>query len=121
MFLDVIASDQRIFLGWFTYEADSGTGGNTEENEHRWMVAIGPYEGDTATLELLAVDGGTFNGPEPVTETPVGTATLRTSSCTEATFTYDLDAGLSGTIDLNRLLPDALCADLASEGAQQHD
>ncbi len=113
MFLDVIPDDQRLFMGWFTYETDDESPPGESENDHRWMVAIGPYAGDTATLELLAVDGGTFTGPEPVIETPVGTATLTTHSCTSATFSYQLDAGLSGSFSLNRLLPDALCESIS--------
>ena len=113
MFLDVIPGDQRIFMGWFTYETETASAFNADNGNHRWMVAIGPYQGDTATLELLAVDGGTFNGPDPVVENPVGTATLQATSCTEATFTYALDAGPGGTMTLSRLLPDALCAELS--------
>ena len=80
------------------------------------MVAIGPYEGDTATLELLSVEGGTFNGPDPVAESPVGTASIRAVSCTEIHFSYQLDTGLSGNMTLNRLLPDTLCEELTTAG-----
>jgi len=121
MFFDVIESQQRIFLGWFTYETDTGIVPDDDEDTHRWLVAIGDYQGDTASLELLAVDGGTLNGPEPVTETPVGTAELRFESCTRAEFSYQLEAGLSGTIALTRLLPDALCNQLADQGILTHE
>ena len=121
MFLDVIPGDQRIFMGWFTYEADPGTAFNAEDENLRWMVAIGPYQGSTATLELLSVEGGTFNGPDPVTETPVGTATLQLASCTEATFTYELNAGPGGTMTLNRLLPDTLCTEMTAAGAHTNE
>jgi len=115
MFLDVIESSGQIFLGWFTYEADQGINGDEQDNTHRWMVAIGPFTGNTAELELLSVSGGTFNGPDEVTETPVGTATLTFRSCTEAVFDYQLDVGISRTMQLNRLLPDALCDERSAE------
>lgn len=99
-------------MGWFTYETDIGIA--LDEDAHRWLVAVGDYLDDTAELELLAVDGGTFNGPDAVTETPVGIAELWFRSCTEAEFSYQLDAGLSGSIRLSRLLPDALCDQLAA-------
>lgn len=121
MFFDVVAPQKAFFLGWFTYETDIGIVPDPNEDKHRWLVAIGPYSGDTATLELLAVDGGSFNGPDPVVETPVGTATLKFSSCTRAVFNYAFDNGLSGSITLNRLLPDALCAELSGELSQENE
>lgn len=120
MFFDVVPEQGRLFMGWFTYETDTGITLPPGQDEHRWMVAIGPYDGDTATLELLAVDGGTFNGTDPVVETPVGTAIVRFDSCTEAHFQYQLDAGLQGAMTLHRLLPDTLCAELSGgEGSRR--
>jgi len=121
MFFDVVASQKQLFMGWFSYETDMGIELDPDENAHRWLVAIGPYSGDTATLELLAVDGGTFNGPEPVTETAVGQATLKFRTCTEAVFEYALDAGLAGALVLNRLLPDTLCNELSGGVTQHHE
>ena len=111
-FFDVIESQKRMFAGWFSYETDIGIVLGPGDNEKRWLVAVGHYFGDTAHLELLEVHGGTFNGPDAVTETPVGTATLQFLSCTEAELSYEL-GGLQGTITLNRLLPDALCGELS--------
>jgi len=120
LFLDVIASQNQLFMGWLTYETDMGIDLSTGDNDRRWLVGQGPFAGDTATLTLYAVDGGTFNGPDPVTQTAVGTATMRFTSCVESVFEYALDTGLSGSMVLSRLMPDALCAELSQEMVQQH-
>jgi hypothetical protein len=121
MFFDAVESTHQFFLGWFTYEADSGLESVADGNTLRWMVGLGPYEGSKAVLELSAVEGGAFNKPDPVNTIRVGTATIRFISCTEAWFEYELDNGMSGAFKLNRLLPDALCEDLSIKGAKSNE
>ncbi len=112
MLFDVIASTGTFFVAWFTYEAASGRRKIGVE-EHRWLTAQGPFDSDTATLQLFVSEGGLFNDPATVTTTATGTASLTFSSCTEAVFDYALDEGLSGSIVLTRLTPDVFCSDLS--------
>ena len=117
VFFDVIEESSQLFMGWFTYETAAGQQSDPQLRPHRWLVALGPYGGDTADLELLAVSGGRFNLPDPVTETPVGNARVIFRSCTEAEFEYQFDGGPSGSFRVSRLLPGTLCESLTGVGA----
>lgn len=118
---DVAASQNQLVMGWFTYEARQEEGDVPGGNTHRWLVGAGPYSGNMANLELLAVDGGTFNGPDAVTNSEVGTAIVRFKSCTEAEFEYAFNSGLNGSMILTRLLPDVLCEKLSKQAVVKHD
>ena len=118
-FVDVIASQNQLFAGWFAYETDQGIVLGEGENAHRWAVVQGPYEDGVATLDVFLTEGGLFDDPAPVTTTAYGTATLAFSSCTSATFEYTLDSGLNGQIDLIRLTPDVFCTDLTTASTTQ--
>ncbi|MBT8063126.1 MAG: hypothetical protein KJO85_10620, partial [Gammaproteobacteria bacterium] len=117
MFFDVLASLGLFFMGWFTYETNQDFVPVIDDRGRRWLVALGPINGNVVNLELLVAEGGQFDQADPVTETPVGSAVLTFASCTEATFEYQLDNGLSGTIPLTRLLPDVYCALLNQGGS----
>ena len=118
-FIDVIASQNQLFAGWFAYETDQGIVLGEGENAHRWAVLQGPYENGVATLDVFLAEGGLFDDPSPVTTTTSGTATLTFSSCTTATFEYALDSGLNGDIQLIRLTPDVFCTDLAAASTNE--
>lgn len=105
-----------VFLAWFTFDAvrpgddvAAVLGGAGQ----RWFTAIGAYEGGRSTLELSVTRGGRFDRamPQPATET-VGSLELEFTGCNRAIVRYDLpDAGLSGEIELRRVVSDnvALC------------
>jgi hypothetical protein len=102
--------DMQVFLGWYTYAIDGESQG---EAGQRWFSAQGQHTTSgtgTNALDNLTIyesTGGTFDAPDAVTTTPVGTATLTFDSCTSATFDYVFTAGemsgKSGTIALTRL------------------
>jgi hypothetical protein len=77
-FIIVWEDIQQIFLSWFTYEVERPPEDATAvvgEPGHRWLVAQGPFEGDTATLDVYLAKGMIFDSEEPPVEdlVPVGT------------------------------------------------
>lgn len=104
-----------IFVAWFTYDlpvAGSGTAPG-----HLWLSGGGAWQGDAATFRLLLTEGGEFDAATgSITNTEIGTATIRFDSCVNGTFTYQFDdPQISGTINLTRLLSGGalLCEQLA--------
>lgn len=103
----VVDSDpvsQLLFAGWFTFTA---TPAINDVSGQRWYTLQGSTGVDSADLTLYASEGGSFDTADPATTTAVGTARLTLASCTSAqlhyTFTDGENAGLEGTLDLDRL------------------
>lgn len=109
---DIVPGEDLVFMAWFTFET-STSGAKIGPPEVRWLTAQGGINGNVAELTVFNSTGGVFNDPATVSTDPVGTASVEFSSCTEATFEFDLpDDGESGEIDLIRLAPDVFCAGL---------
>ena len=106
-----------MFLAWFTFDTErppEDVQANFGEAGHRWLTALGPFEGDTAILEVYLTEGGVFDSPEPATTTgdPIGAITVTWTDCDHAVLRYDIDPpGVSGEIPLVRVASDnsALC------------
>jgi len=113
-----------VFLAWFTYDTErppEDVLALLGEPGHRWVTAQGPFDGDTATLDVYLTQGGVFDAAEPPAVTnadePVGTITIVWHDCENATLTYAIDPpGVMGVIPLTRIVPDnvALCEMLAA-------
>jgi hypothetical protein len=109
MLVEVNPSDSQVFVGWYTYALDGEGQGAAGQ---RWFSAQAPYTVGDRTMELTVFTstGGVFDSSSGVVSTtPVGTATLTFTSCTEATLDYVFTAGelsgKSGSIPLTRLGP----------------
>jgi hypothetical protein len=88
-----------LVLGWFTWST-------TEPGRHDWLSALGPIDGDSATVELQRSSGGLFNDAADVATASVGTATFRFTDCSTGTVTYQrTDIAESGVIPIRRLTP----------------
>jgi hypothetical protein len=101
--------DNFIFVSWFTYGEQTASG-------QRWLTAQGGFEGSTAEIDVVETTGGSFDGPEPVSRTTVGTMSIDFTDCSSAQLTYSLPAGASaGDIAITRVIPggQALCEELA--------
>lgn len=119
MLFDVIPSQELLFVAWFTYETSS-TSSKLGAAEHRWLTALGPYAGNRAELELFLTEGGVFDDPAAVTDTPVGTLVITFDGCTLATAEYDIPGdALMGQIDLERITPDVLCELLSNPPVEE--
>ena len=97
-----------IFVSWFTYGEDTASG-------QRWLTAQGGFEGSTAEIDVWETTGGSFDDPEPISSTPVGTMNLDFTDCSNAQLTYSLPAdSAEGDITITRVITggEALCEEL---------
>jgi hypothetical protein len=142
-FIDVLPDIPLVFLAWFTWEAEqvapaqmqseieklakSGSRSHADlgDDNHRWITAQGPFDGNLAELEVTLTTGGIFDDSAPVTNSEPGsqgTITLTFSDCENGIAEYDFTAaGLSGQVPIKRLASDsvAYCNELnmqAQEG-----
>ena len=100
-----------IFVSWFTFGDETASG-------QRWLTAQGEFEGSMAEIPVFETTGGSFDDPEPISTTEVGTMTLDFTDCSNAQLTYSLPAeAVEGDIAITRVIPGgkALCEEL--EGA----
>lgn len=96
--LEASSSLDLVTMAWFTW--------TTEGGGYDWLTGAGPFEGDTAVIQLSRTAGGRFDDPAPVTTVAAGTAELTFIDCAHASFVYELaESGLSGEIPLQRILP----------------
>ena len=118
-FINLFPDVERIFVGWFTFETgmrpDPPPGADLGEPFHRWLTAIGGWQGNVATLDVFNTSEGVFDDPMTVDVTAAesyGTVVIEFHDCTTATLSYDLFAlDLVGEISIQRIVPDnaALC------------
>jgi hypothetical protein len=125
-FYFVIFPDLELMsLAWFTYDTERPPADVTAtvgEPGHRWVTALGPYEGDTAMLDVILTSGGVFDMPmpddAPDPDAAYGTMTVVFNDCNTAELTYDFPGpGVQGTIPLQRIVPDnAAFCEMFQEG-----
>jgi len=123
-FIIVWADIKLMFLAWFTYDVERPPEDVTAllgEPGHRWITAQGPYDGDTATLDVFITSGGIFDSDTPPVETiPDGTMVIRFSGCNEGLVSYHIESlNLSGEVPIERIVLDnvPLCEALNEEAA----
>lgn len=113
VFFEVLPETKQIFLGWYTYDTErpsASAPSNLGEPGHRWITALGPYEGGIATLNVYQTKGGVFDAefPAPITDMEGdGTIRLEFESCISAVMHYDITSiGRSGSVPLQRIAHD---------------
>ena len=117
----VFPDAELFFLTYFTFDTERPAPevqANLGEPGHRWLTALGEWEGNVVNLNVELTSGGVFNNPEVEIsqEADYGSMTIEFHDCENATLDFDLpDAGESGTIELVRIVNDnvALCEVLA--------
>jgi choice-of-anchor B domain-containing protein len=122
-FIIVYPDLKLMFLSWFTFETtlpDASILANLGWAGHRWFTAVGPYTGDTATLDIEFSSGGVFDSAEPgVEQIPGGgTITVTFSDCENATVAYDIPSiARTDVVPITRIAPDnvALCKALSGQ------
>lgn len=103
---------QLLSMAWFTWDIELppvDASSIVGDPGQRWLLALGPYTGDTATLQLLNYSGGLFDQADPLPGegTAVGTATVEWCDCGSGTVTYNLPMlGLTGTVPIQRVASD---------------
>jgi len=100
-----------VFMAWFTFDTERPPGDVMAilgEPGHRWLTASGPFEGDTATLDVFLTSGGVFDSAQPpavTNQVPIGTATITWTSCNAGILTYDIPSlGLKGDTLIERIV-----------------
>jgi hypothetical protein len=122
VFVVVFPVIKFIFMSWFTYDLEQPEEGiefEVGDPGHRWYTAFGPYEGDTAVLNLELTQGGIFDTDTVPDQSVDGTVTLKSITCEEMELKYKiLSADLEGIIPLGRVADDnvAYCEMLAGQG-----
>lgn len=103
--LELVPETNLMVAYWFTYPIAGGA--------REWYLAMGDISGDSVGFTIYQTENGYFDEASLVQTDPVGSAQLIFSSCTEASWIYQIDTiGVSGEIPLQRLAPDYLCAQL---------
>ena len=109
-----------MFLAWFTFDTELPEGrtpANLGYEGHRWLTAFGPYEGNTAMLNVDVTSGGIFDSPTPATTSvPGGTVMVEFDGCESGTVSYDItSAAIAGEIPIQRIALDnvVICEALA--------
>lgn len=125
VFLTVYPELGQLFLAHFTFDAErpsEDASGVLGAPGHRWITALGPFDGDRAFLTATLTRNGLFDDPTAVENvTPYGSYELVVESCERILLTYRLPSAngglLIGEIPLQRIVRDnvALCEALATE------
>ena len=108
---EVRPTDKFMFVAWFTFDkaapAQGTIGPKLGATEQRWFTIQGNYGVDKAeNIPIYSTSGGVFDTVKQVTNTPVGTATIAFTSCTQGSVTYNLPGdGLTRTIPIQRAIP----------------
>ncbi len=119
---DFVVAGERfdLLLYWFTYN-DTAIDLDTElsgfgSSQSRWFTALGPVEGAKVTMPIARTAGGVFDQATEVFTDAVGQIELEFTSCEAAVLNYEFTVPTpkSGTIELQRLVPDILCETLAN-------
>ena len=116
-FITVFPDLGLVFLAMFSFETAALDGNPPSllgDSRHRWLTAIGSYDGDSATLNMTLTRGGVFDSGTPLVEriSDYGTFVLHFTDCNSGTISYDIPAaGLAGEIPIQRVVEDnaALC------------
>ena len=109
-FVEVFPDSGAIFLAWFTWdttEPDPATATQIGAAGQRWLTAQGTFEGGVAQLDVFLTEGGLFDDPQVVTNSPEGSITLQFDDCYNGTVEYDLvEGGVFGILPITRLAND---------------
>jgi hypothetical protein len=103
------AGGNTIFVSWFTYGDETASG-------QRWLTAQGSFEDSIAEIDIFETTGGSFDEPQPISTTKVGTMIIDFTDCSNAFLTYSLPADpAEGDIAITRVIAgsQALCEELA--------
>ena len=116
-FIIVWEDSKLIFMSWFTYDTERPPEDITAilgEPGHRWLTALGPYEGDTAVLDVFLSSGMIFDSADPPVDTVAyegATIEIVWSDCKTGLVKYNIPSlGLMGEIPIQRIVEDKVAA-----------
>ena len=112
-FIIVWEDSKTIFLSWFTYDTErppDDISAILGEPGHRWIIGLGPYDGDTALLDVFVSSGMIFDSGAPPVDTvqyPGATIEIVWTSCTAGIVKYDIPSlNLMGEVPIQRIAED---------------
>lgn len=112
-FITVFPDLGLVSLAWFTYETEIVPNtANLGYSGHRWLTALGPFSGKTATLNIDIASGGIFDTATDISHRSDGTIILTFESCNSGTVEYNIPSiNQQGTVPITRVADDnvALC------------
>jgi cyclophilin family peptidyl-prolyl cis-trans isomerase len=124
-FITVFPDLGVVNLAWFTYDTvlpDETATANLGSPGHRWLTAIGTFEGDhAAAMTIEFASGGLFDtapGPDDIQRTEDGTMTLTFSDCSSGLVEYDITSiNQQGSVPIQRVADDnvVLCEALSGQ------
>ena len=116
-FIIVWEDSDLVFLAWFTYDTErppQDVTADLGEPGQRWLTALGPFEGDTALLDVFLSSGMIFDSDEPpVTTEQLEGATIEIvwTDCKTGLVKYNIPTpGLMGEIPIERIVEDKVAA-----------
>jgi len=121
-FIMVFPTLGTVTASWFTFDTElppEDAPANLIGSGQRWMLAQGPFDGNTAELKIYNTTGGLFDEPGTVTTTQGGTITLTFDDCNSGTAQYNIPSiNRQGTIPIQRVATDNVGVCEAMQEAQ---
>jgi endonuclease I len=124
-FITVFPDLGVISMAWFTYDTEpppEDSKANLGDAGHRWITALGPIDGNTATMDIEMTSGGIFDTPGDIKRTDPpgsdGAIILTFDSCNSGTVEYDIPSiNRQGTVPILRVANDniVLCEALLND------
>ena len=104
-----------VYMSWFTYDTElppADVPAQIGAPGHRWLTALGKFQGDGAEMTLYRVGGGVFNSATPAPqETEYGTVTVRFDDCNSGELRYDIPSlSRQGVVPIQRIAADLVPA-----------
>lgn len=107
MQIEIVPETESLVVGWYTHVP---AGGSQTRNNQLWMIGSAPLHDGVAELTMYR-SRGRFDADGNTLEI-VGNLRLSFHSCDSASARFELNldgAAQSGSIDLQRVTPDAIC------------
>lgn len=103
LMVDIKTEIDLFFAAWFTYD-------NEQPGALRWLTVQGALgSGTNIEATVYNTTNGLFNALSETETVPVGTAEIHFLDCSTAVFSFQIDGGPSGSIELERSVPNVYC------------
>jgi len=101
--------EATLAMGWYTYASDPAA--PISANKQRWYTLSGTATAipGPVALTIYASQGGVFASPPTINAVPIGTAQISFSDCVNAQLTFQFNSGVSGSIPIERIMPNISC------------
>ncbi len=109
-FITVFPDLEVVVLAWFTYDTElppMDATANLGDAGHRWLLAVGPYNANEATLDIEIASGGIFDTTSEISRVQDGSINLTFEDCANGTVEYNIPSiGRTGSVPIQRVAKD---------------